>query len=332
MQVLAGDIGGTKTLLAVAEVSEQAGVLRVKVMTSRRYESQSYPGLAAVCQAFAAEAGPLPKRAAFGVAGPVLNGRSQATNLAWVIDQAELARTLQLESVKLANDFGILALGIPAVQPKDLVIINEGVRVASGPIAIIGAGTGLGECIALQGPGNGFQVIPSEGGHTDFAPRSELEISVLRFLSTRFDHVSWERVLSGDGLVNLAEALAEIQSATLPPAVAHAAREDRKSAPTAVTDAAAAGDPTCRKALQLFCSLYGAEAGNLALKTLPTGGVYVAGGIAPRILDSMRDGRFREGFLAKGRMRALLEQIPVQIILDTDVGLLGAASLAASHP
>ncbi len=333
MQVLAGDIGGTKTLLAVAEVSEQAGALLIDVVVSRRYESHRYPGLAAVCHAFATEIDrPLPKRAGFGVAGPVASGRSQATNLPWVLDEADLARSLSLERVRLANDFVTLALGIPAVKPKDLTTLNEGVRVDSGPIAIIGAGTGLGEAIALRGPGGALQVFPSEGGHADFAPRSELEISVLRFLSARWDHVSWERVLSGDGLVNLAEAVAHAGGAALPPAVVHALRDDRKSAPAAVTDAAAAGDPVCLQALQLFCSLYGAEAGNLALKTLPTGGVYVAGGIAPRILDSLRDGRFREGFLAKGRMRALLEQIPVQVVLNTDVGLLGAASLAATSP
>jgi glucokinase len=328
MRVLAGDIGGTKTLLAIAEVSGQAGAVQVAVIARRRYESHKFPGLAAVCQEFAAEVGPLPRHAGFGVAGPVSNGRSQATNLAWVLDQADLARTLQLDSVRLANDFGTLALGIPALKPDDLTTVNEGVRVADGPIAVIGAGTGLGECVAMRGADHTMHVFPSEGGHTDFAPRNELEISVLRFLFSRWEHVSWERLLSGEGLVNLAQ----IHGAVLPPLVAQAARDDRKSAPAAVTDAAAAGDPICRQALQLFTSLYGSEAGNLALKTLPTGGLYVGGGIAPRILDSLRDGRFREAFLAKGRMRALLEQIPVQIILNTDVGLLGAASLAAASP
>lgn len=333
MRVLAGDIGGTKTLVAIAEVSEQAGSLQIDVLASRRYESHRFPGLAAVCHAFAADVAlPLPKSAGFGVAGPVVNGRSQATNLAWVLDEADLARALGLESVRLVNDFVTLALGIPAVKPEDLSMLNEGVRVDGGPMAIIGAGTGLGEAIALRAPGGALRVFPSEGGHSDFAPRNELEISVLRFLSTRFEHVSWERVLSGDGLVNLAEALAQTGAAPLPPAVALAVRDDRKSAPAAVTDAAAAGDPVCRQALQLFCSLYGAEAGNLALKTLPSGGVYVAGGIAPRILAWLRDGRFRESFLAKGRMRPLLEHVPVQVVLNTDAGLLGAASLAATRP
>ena len=331
MQVLAGDIGGTKTLLAIAEVSEQAGAVRVDVLERRRYDSHRFPGLAAVCQAFAAElARPLPDRAGFGVAGPVARGRSQATNLAWVLDEDDLARTLGLARVRLANDFVTLALGIPAVKPADLVTLNEGVRVDGGVIAIIGAGTGLGEATALRGPDGRLQVFPSEGGHCDFAPRTEREIAVLRYLLARFEHVSWERVLSGEGLVSLAEALAQAGGLALPPPVLLAARDDRKRAPAAVTDAAAAGDPLCRQALQLFCSLYGAEAGNLALKTLPAGGLFVAGGIAPRILDSLKDGRFREAFLSKGRMRPVLEQIPVQIVLNTDVGLLGAASLAAT--
>lgn len=342
MQVLAGDIGGTKTLLAIAEVEERpgeadgqpgAGRPSIEVRVSRRYDSHAFPGLAAVCRAFAEELGqPLPDRAAFGVAGPVNNGRSQATNLAWVLDEADLARSLSLRSVRLVNDFFALTLGIRAVKPADRVTLNEGVLVPGGAIAVIGAGTGLGEAIAVPDASGGLRVLPGEGGHTDFAPRDAREIAVLRFLSARFDHVSWERVLSGDGLVNLAEALAHEHGVPLPAGLAQAMRDDRKSAPAAVTDAAARGDPLCREVLQLFCSLYGAEAGNLALKTLPRGGVFVAGGIAPRILDALRDGRFREAFLAKGRMRGLLEQIPVHVVLNPDAALLGAASLAATSP
>ena len=331
MQVLAGDIGGTKTLLAVADVNGQEGSLRIDVLARRRYDSHQFPGLGAVCRAFASELGrPLPSRAGFGIAGPVVNGRSHATNLPWVLDEQDLSRTLGLERVKLVNDFVALTLGIAAVKPNDLVTLNEGVRNPQGTIAVIGAGTGLGEAISMRSADGVTTVLPTEGGHTDFAPRNELEISVLRFLTTRWPHVSWERVLSGDGLVNLAEALAKIQSVALPEAVARAVLENRPSAPAAVTAAAAAGDPISRQALQLFCSLYGAEAGNLALKALPTGGLYVAGGIAPRIVDSLTEGRFREAFLAKGRMRALLEQIPVHVVLNTDAGLLGAASLAAT--
>lgn len=333
MQVLAGDIGGTKSLLAIAEVSdagERGAAPRVDVLESRRFDSARFPGLAAICQLFAYELGrPLPHTAAFGVAGPVVNGRSQTTNLPWVIDEADLARTLGLGSVRLANDFYALALGIPAVRPKDLVTLNEGVRNPDAPWVLIGAGTGLGEAISTPGAGGERSIIATEGGHTDFAPRTELEIGVLRFLSTRWEHVSWERVVSGEGLVNLAEALAHLTGMQLAPELALAARDDRANAPAFVTRGAQVGDPFCRQVVELFCRFYGAEAGNLALKTLATGGVYVAGGIAPRILEFLTAGGFREAFLAKGRMRVLLEQMPVQVVLDTDAGLLGAAILAA---
>ena len=333
MEVLAGDIGGTKTLLAVCEVSEaseQTGAPRIEVLAKNRYDSRKFPGLGAICRAFAEELSrPMPRLAGFGVAGPVANGRSHTTNLPWILDERDLAHTLGIQAVRLANDFHTLALGIQSVKQKDLVTLNEGVRDLKGPWAVIGAGTGLGEAIATLGASGQREVLATEGGHTSFAPRTELEIGVLRFLSQRYDHVSWERVLSGDGLVNLAEAIAHVTGLRPSEALQDTIVHDRVNAPAAVTAAAAAGEPLCKHALELFCKLYGAEAGNFALKTLATGGVYVAGGIAPKILDSMTDGRFREAFFDKGRMRTLLEQIPVQVVLDTDAGLLGAAALAA---
>jgi glucokinase len=333
MQVLAGDIGGTKTLLAICEVDEardRTGAPRIEVLASKRYDSRKFPGLGAICRAFADEIGrPMPRFAGFGVAGPVANGRSHTTNLPWILDEKDLAQTLGIESVRLANDFHTLALGIPAVRPKDLATLNEGVRDAKGPWAVIGAGTGLGQAIAILGGSGQRDILATEGGHTSFAPRSELEIGILRFLSQRYGHVSWERILSGEGLVNLAEALASITGMSISPALADAIRDDRAQAPSQVTAAAMAGDPLCVQVLQNFCKLYGAESGNLALKTLATGGVFVAGGIAPRIMRFMTDGRFREAFFDKGRMRHLLEQMPVQVVLDTDAGLLGAAALAA---
>src|SRR5438309_2131581 len=230
MQVLAGDIGGTKTLVAICEVSPpdgRTGAVSVEILVSKRYDSRKFPGIAALCRAFAAE-----------VARPIRPSAS-------------------------------------------------------------------------------------------FAPRTELEIGVLRFLMQRYDHVSWERVLSGEGLVNLAEALSHLTGVKPTEALGEKIAHDRGNAPAAITAAAAAGDPLCRQVVELFCKLYGAEAGNLALKTLATGGVYVAGGIAPKILDFMTDGRFRAAFVDKGRMRPMLERMPVQIVLDTRAGLLGAATLAA---
>lgn len=336
MQVLAGDIGGTKTLLAICEVllevpkAGERTVASIQVQAQRRYDSAKFPGLGAICRAFAAEvARPLPRTAGFGVAGPVVNGRCQTTNLPWILDEKDLAQTLGIESVRLANDFKTLALGIEFVAAKDLVTLNEGARDPQGPRAVIGAGTGLGEAISIVDAQGLRQVLATEGGHCSFAPGTELEQGVLRFLAERHGHVSWERILSGDGLVNLAEAIAHITGLKPGAALLETISQDRHHAPAAVTAGAARGDALCQHALELFCKLYGAEAGNFALKTLATGGVFVAGGIAPRIIDSLKDGRFRDAFFDKGRMRPLLEQMPVQVVLDTDAGLLGAAALAA---
>jgi glucokinase len=331
MQVLAGDIGGTKTLLAVCEVTPgPAGAPKIRVLESQKYPSAKYPGLGAICKQFEAEvAQAMPPFAGFGVAGPVKQGRSHTTNLPWVLDEKDLRETLGIRAVRLANDFHTLALGIQSVAPENLVTLNEGVRDPSGPWAILGAGTGLGEAIATLTASGEREVLATEGGHTSFAPRTELEIGVLRFLCQRYDHVSWERILSGDGLVNLVEALAHLTGIAPSNALAETIKHDRASAPAQVTAGAAAGDALCKHALELFCKLYGAEAGNLALKTLATGGVFVAGGIAPRIVDALKDGRFREAFFDKGRMRPLLEAMPIQIVLDTGAGLLGAAALAA---
>ena len=333
MQVLAGDVGGTKTLLAIAEVGEAAGPAGgppIVLRESRRYDSRQYPGLSSICRAFAEELGrSMPARAGFGVAGPVSGGRSHTTNLPWVIDQGELAAALGIQSVRLVNDFHALAMGIPSVAPRDLAPLNEGVRDPSGPRALIGAGTGLGEAFAVLGASGRREVLSTEGGHSSFAPRDELEIAILRFLLRRYEHVSWERVLSGDGLVNLAEAIADSIGAPLPRHLAEVVLHRRGDAPATITEAARAGDPVCQRALETFCTLYGAEAGNLALKALSTGGVYVAGGIAPKVLPELWDGRFRAAFLAKGRMRSLLEAIPVHVVLDPNTTVLGAVALAA---
>jgi glucokinase len=333
MQVLAGDVGGTKTLLAIVEVGAAgpAGALSIELRESLRYDSRQYPGLGAICRAFAAQLGrPIPAHAGFGVAGPVSDGRVHTTNLPWMLEERELARFMGIESVQLANDFHALALGIPAVKPNDLVTLNEGARDPSGPWALIGAGTGLGEAIAVLNERGRREVLPSEGGHASFGPRDELEMGILRFLLQRYEHVSWERVLSGDGLVNIAEAIAHVSGTPLSGEVARALLK-RDDAPAVVTDAARAGDPVCRRAVETFCSLYGAEAGNLALKALATGGVYVAGGIAPKLLAELQDGRFRAAFLSKGRMRPILEAMPVQVVLDPNTTVLGAAALAASQ-
>ena len=350
MRVLAGDIGGTKTLLCVAEV-QPAGAQRqtpqVQVLHSERFDSAAFSGLGAAVEAFtgklaakqAAELSGVPGRrlpllAGFGVAGPVSDGRCTTTNLPWVIDARALEQSLGLKRVVLANDFVALASGIAAVSFDRLAPLQAGPRDLEGPAAVIGAGTGLGQAILVPVPGRPLPlVLATEGGHTTFAARDELEAGIQRFLAARHGHVSWERILSGEGLVNLAEALSLLEALPMPEALGGAISRDRASAPAQVTLAARAGDRLCTRTVQLFCSLYGSEAGNLALKCLPSGGVFVAGGIAPRLLAELRDGRFQggfvEGFVAKGRMRPLLQALPVQVVLDDQVGLLGAALLAA---
>ena len=335
MQVLAGDIGGTKALLALVEVEASAPgtAPRARVVESRRYDSHAHPGLESICRAFAADLGrPLPKRAGFGIAGPVLEGRSVATNLPWVTDARDLKARLGAEQVVLVNDFVALGQGLAYVEANELLALNEGVRVAGGLVAVLGAGTGLGEALVLTDRAGVREVLPTEGGHASFSPRDEVEIGLLRFLLTRHEHVSWERLLSGDGLLNIAEGLAAHGRLKLPVALAEKLDADRSSCPAVVTDLARRGDPLCQKALQTFCSLYGAEAGNLALKSLPTGGIFVAGGIAPRITAELADGRFREAFLGKGRMRDLLTSIPVHVVLDPLTPLYGSAALAAMAP
>jgi len=333
MQVLAGDIGGTKTLVAICEVSPpdgRTGAVSVEVLVSKRYDSRKFPGIAALCRAFAAEvARPIPPSAGFGVAGPVANDRSQTTNLPWIVDAKDLAQALGIESVGLANDFQALAVGIPAVKAADLVSVNEGVRDPKGPWAVIGAGTGLGEAIATLGASGERGVVATEGGHASFAPRTELEIGVLRFLMQRYDHVSWERVLSGEGLVNLAEALSHLTGVKPTEALGEKIAHDRGNAPAAITAAAAAGDPLCRQVVELFCKLYGAEAGNLALRAVARSGIYLGGGIAPRILPALRWPEFLDSFRDKENLRPLLESIPVWVIRNELIGLLGAARYAA---
>jgi glucokinase len=332
MQVLAGDIGGTKTLLALAEVEpadSRSSAPRVKLHDAQRFDSHSFPGLAGVVHAYQESLSrKLPSRAAFGVAGPVKDGRCQTTNLPWILDERELASALPATRVRLINDFGALAYGLPAVSPDRFVTLNEGAGSPDGPMVLIGAGTGLGEAIIAR-TGLGRVVLTTEGGHSSFAPRDELEMGILRFLRARHGHVSWERIVSGEGLVNIAEAVSHHTGLPIPRALAESIASDRANAPAVVTAQARAGDALCARTLKTFCSLYGAEAGNLALKTLASGGVYVAGGIAPKILPELSDGVFRDAFLDKGRMRPLLEAMPVQVVLDEEAGLLGAALLAA---
>jgi glucokinase len=264
------------------------------------------------------------------VAGPVLDNRCATTNLPWIVDGAALAERLGLCGVELLNDLEAVGHGLDLLRPGEILELQAGEPGAGGHRAVIAAGTGLGEA-GLFWDGERHRPFATEGGHADFAPGDDLEVALLQFLRRDHAHVSWERVVSGLGLVNLYRFLrqsGEIDLGSEPPGLAE---EIEAGDPGAVISRYAAGgkSPLCGRALELFVKLYGAEAGNLALKTMAVGGLYIGGGIAPRNLDWMRNGIFLESFRSKGRMRPLLESMPVRVILNPRVALLGAARRAA---
>jgi glucokinase len=329
VRLLAGDIGGTKTYLALFERREDGSLVEIEGAT---YTSVSFPGLAPMVELFRGQQAPSVDAAAFGVAGPVFDGQCRATNLPWRLDERVLQAELGIPRLRLINDFHAAALGILALPPEDVEVLQDRPADPDGLIAILGAGTGLGEAIVLPaGPGRGSQarVLVSEGGHCDFAPRNELEIDLLRHLMRRHERVSYERVLSGPGLVAIYEF---VVSSDLAPE-AEVVREELSSGdPGAVIGRRGieGSDPACVKALDIFVSLYGAEAGNLALKVLPTGGLYLAGGIAPRILEKLKAGGFVEAMTAKGRMSPMLESLRVSVVTNPKAGLIGASRSAAA--
>ena len=320
--ILAGDIGGTHTRLAFC--TQAADQLTVAV--EETFPSRAYGGLAEIAASFLAAHQLLPTTACFGIAGPVKHGRCEATNLPWVVDASELAQTLRIPTVLLINDLEANAYGIAALAPTDFLVLNTGALDANGNAAVIAAGTGLGEA-GLYWDGAVHRPFATEGGHTDFAPRTSLEIELLNFLLTKLARVSYERVLSGPGLVNIYQFLRDTRRSQEP---AWLAEELRTQDPAAViTQAALSGrNVLCKQALDLFVSLYGAEAGNLALKIMATGGVFIGGGIAPKISSTLTTPTFMEAFTNKGRMRPLLEAMPVRVILNDRAALFGAARCA----
>jgi glucokinase len=297
------------------------------LVEERRYASRDAPGLGEIVARFLAETGLRGERACFGVAGPVLDGRVRATNLPWDVDAAEVAAAAGLSSATLLNDLEANAWGLRALPAAAFVTIQAGAGDAAGNAALVSAGTGLGEA-GLHWDGREHRPFACEGGHASFAPRTPLEVELLLHLARRFGHVSWERVLSGPGLVNVWRFLLERRGAAAPPWAAEAERRDGLAAE--ITKAGLAGsDAVSAEALDLFVALYGAEAGNLALKMLATGGVYVGGGIAPKIRSRLEGSLFLEAFRDKGRMRPLLESMPVRIVIDDRAALFGAAWHAA---
>lgn len=313
MTVLAGDIGGTKTLLGLG----QADGTGVRWLRKARFASAQYAGLEDMLAEFL-RPGERPTAACLAVAGPIEytpgGARAQVTNLPWTIDASALGTTLSAP-VRLINDFEGVAHGIAHLPAQDLTIVQVGRPEHPAVRAVLGAGTGLGMAIMVPA-GPTWQVLASEGGHTDFAPQGALQEDFARWLRARerLDHLSCERVLSGPGIEALHAYLSSAPSALGAPEVSAAATQ---------------GNPHARLALEEFTRIYGAQAGNLALMTLPYGGLYLAGGIAPAHAALLTGGLFMQAFLAKGRFRALLERIPVRIVMDPQVGLLGAAALAA---
>ena len=322
--LLCGDVGATTTRLALFHRGRP-----LEPVGFAAFPSRTAGGLPALVRAYRATA-PAPIEAAcFAIAGPVLDGRATTTNLPWVVSAADLAAEVEGAPVHLLNDLEALAWAVSLLPPHLLVDVIPGRAVETASVAVIAAGTGLGEA-GLLFDGQRRVPVASEGGHADFAPRSEREIALLRFLLRRFPHVSYERLLSGAGLVHLLEFLRDVEMLPVPPALAAALAAGDGAA--AITQAGLTGTaPIATAALDLFVAIYGAEAGNLALKLMALGGVYVGGGIAPRILAKLRDGGFREAFLAKGRFRALLTDVPVRIVIDDRAGLFGAAQHAETH-
>ncbi|MDO8263642.1 MAG: glucokinase [Gallionella sp.] len=322
MNILAGDIGGTKTLLAVIKVNGT----QVRVVHEAAYPSRNYATFEALLGDFLSGI-ETPSHAALGIAGPVQGRVVQTTNLPWRIDADALQQQFGFAHCTLLNDLEATAYGLPALGADDLLTLQTGAPDASGNAAVIAAGTGLGEA-GLFWDGQHHCPFATEGGHASFSPGDELEIAFLRHLQQQHRHVSWERVVSGMGILSMHEFLRPHRHVAAPQWLA----EEMRNGDAAASIAAAAlsgRDEICVETLARFVSLYGAEAGNLALKVMSRGGLYLGGGIAPKILPLLQKGTFLDAFLNKGRMRPLLEAMPVKVILNDRAALFGSALRAA---
>ena len=304
VRLLAGDVGGTKTLLRCVEADGS-------VLKTERYDSGAWATFDDLLEAFLTDGVPGPiDSACFAVAGPVLQRRAEVTNVGWVMEEAALARAFSIARVSLINDFYAVGVGVPLLEPGDLLARNHGQRDHHAPIAILGAGTGLGEALVVN-IGGAYHVIPGEGGHADFSPQDEEQARLFLHLQRRYGHVSSERVISGMGLVNIFTFLGgeEIDAAE-------------------IASRAGAGDALAARAFAMFVDAYGAEAGDVALRTLARGGVYLAGGIAAKNIRWFTDGAFVDAFTRKGRFTEVVRGIPVDLILNEQVGLIGAVEWA----
>lgn len=328
--ILAGDIGGTKTALALfARRREFPGFARAPAILAT-YDSRAFSGFDEILHDFCDRHRPKLRAGCIGIAGPVRANRCAATNLPWTLDGGELARALGLGELTLLNDLEAVGYGIDLLRADEIRELQAGADDPVGNRAVIAAGTGLGEA-GLFWDGFAHRPFATEGGHADFAPRNELEIELLRFLQREHGRVSWERVVSGPGLSDIYRFLSQSGAFALadePPEISGEMQQGDPAA--AISRHAAAGKSAlCARTLELFVELYAAEAGNLALKLMATGGLYIGGGIVPKNLDRIVGDTFVESFCAKGRMRPLLESIPVRVLLNEQTALLGAARHAA---
>jgi glucokinase len=320
--LLAGDIGGTKTNLAFFSVENGWK----EPLAEATFPSARYASLEALVQEFQEKHQLSIERASFGVAGPVVDGRATITNLPWVLEENHLKQALNIPSVSLLNDLTAIAYGVPYLEANDLHTLNAGHVVPEGAIAVVAPGTGLGEAF-LTWEGERYRAHMSEGGHADFAPADALQLELLQYLQMRYKHVSFERVCSGRGLPNIYAFLKESGHASEPAWLAEQLAQTKDLTPVIVDNALDKEHACeiCVQALELFVSILGAEAGNMALKVLATGGVYLGGGIPPRILPFLSEGRFMQAFLRKGRLSDVLIPMPVSVILNANIALLGAA-------
>ena len=319
--ILAGDVGGTKVDLALFEFIEGS----LNTVREKRYPARQYSGLEEIVKEFLrAET---PSAACFGVPGPVRDGRLRLTNLPWTLDSRELSQTLTIQHVFLINDLQANGYGIAELKADQICVLSEGDSRQIGNRALISAGTGLGECFMIW-DGRDYVPYPSEGGHSDYAPRNEDEIDLLRFLKQKYNgRISFERIVSGQGVTNIYEFLRDVRGLEEPLWLAERLAAEDPNAVIAELGLNAKSE-ICEKTLDMFVSAYGAEAGNLALKVLAVGGLYVGGGIAPKILEKLKDGTFMKAFTDKGRLSQLLINTPVRVILESRTALLGAAAYA----
>lgn len=320
---LVGDIGGTKTNIAIIESVNNKFITKFEKL----FPSKEFDSLRTIVKKIVEEdlikVSSL-KGACFGVAGPIKDGKCDATNLPWLVDSKKIAEVLELDEVYLLNDLEAASYGIEVLKEEDFYVLNKGIVQKNGNKCLISAGTGLGESVIFW-DGKQYKPSASEGGHADFAPRNEIEIKLLNYLINKYGRISCERILSGPGLLNIYNFFKDTEYQNTPFWLLERLRNEDSSAVISEI-AISKKDECCERALDLFVSIYGAEAGNLALTTLATGGVYIGGGIAPKIIEKLKDGTFIQAFTHKGRLSVLVSRIPVKIILNHKVPILGCVN------